>query len=89
MRFRNFVTDGGRSLNNGLHSTVSERIASWLDADGSASGHAGTPTILGSRPGGVVAATVRARTGSDGTERRTPLNGSLAFGADVANDALC
>ena len=49
LRFRNdnFVTDQGGTLSNGMASTVSERIQSWYDADGTTSG-LGVPTIIGS-----------------------------------------
>ena len=33
-RMHNYVTHNGGSINNGMASTVSERIQSWLDADG-------------------------------------------------------
>lgn len=46
-RFKNYVVDNGGAVTNGLSSTVSERLQSWLDADGSAGG-LGVPTILGS-----------------------------------------
>ena len=46
-RMKNFVTDYGGSLTNGMSSTVSERIASWLDVDGTTSGR-GVATIIGS-----------------------------------------
>ena len=46
-RFKNYVLDSGGAVTNGMHSTVSERLQSWLDADGSASG-VGAPAILGS-----------------------------------------
>ena len=46
-RMKNFVTDYGGSLTNGMSSTVSERIASWLDVDGTTSGR-GVATIMGS-----------------------------------------
>jgi len=45
-RCRDFVEDNGGSLNSGMDSTVSERISSQLDVDGSASELAG-PTIIG------------------------------------------
>ena len=52
-RMQNFVTDHGGSLTNGMSSTVSMRIASWYDADGTASGRGTStspaPTIIGSR----------------------------------------
>jgi len=47
-RMNDFVADRGDALNNGLASTVSGRIQSWLDADGSAVGYPGEPSILGS-----------------------------------------
>lgn len=46
-RIKNFVTDYGGSLTNGMSSTVSERISSWLDVDGTTSGR-GVATIIGS-----------------------------------------
>ena len=46
-RFTNYVTDYGGSLTNGMTSTVSERISSWLDADGTTTG-LGAPAIIGS-----------------------------------------
>ena len=47
-RFANFVTDGGRPLSNGMASTVAARQQNWYDADGSAAGWVGSPTIIGS-----------------------------------------
>jgi hypothetical protein len=47
-RFQDFNADAGRQLNNGLASTVAGRLQNWLDADGSASGWRGTPSIIGS-----------------------------------------
>jgi hypothetical protein len=46
-RIKNFIADNGRSKENGMASTHSERAASWLDADGSAVGYSGYPSILG------------------------------------------
>ncbi len=50
IRMASFVADSGRDLQNGMASTVSGRIGSWLDADGSASEIPGgaTPVIIGS-----------------------------------------
>jgi hypothetical protein len=47
-RFRmvDYVRDSGETHGNGLSSTASERIQSWLDADGTASG-LGVPAIIG------------------------------------------
>lgn len=47
-RMHDFVADSGRQLNNGLASTVSARLQSWLDADGTAIGYPGYPSLLGS-----------------------------------------
>ena len=46
-RFVNWYVDNGTPIGNGLSSTVSERITSWLDADGSTS-RRNVPCILGS-----------------------------------------
>jgi hypothetical protein len=46
-RMRDYVRDNGRTQGNGMASTVSERIQSWLDVDGTASGLNG-PAIIGS-----------------------------------------
>ena len=46
-RIKNFITDGGRSKDNGMLSTQAERAACWLDADGSAIGYDGFPSLLG------------------------------------------
>jgi len=46
-RFKDYIVDRGDVHGNGLNSTVSARLQSWYDADGSASG-LGVPTIIGS-----------------------------------------
>ena len=48
LRMGSFVADSGRSLNNGMSSTVSARISSWLDVDGTASDLSPTPILIGS-----------------------------------------
>ena len=47
-RMRDFNADSNRALNNGMASTLSARIASWLDVDGSASAIPNTPILIGS-----------------------------------------
>jgi len=46
-RFRDFVRDNGRTLRNGMDSTVSERAQNWVDDDGSAAGYT-VPLLIGS-----------------------------------------
>jgi len=46
-RFNNYNVDSGRGVTNGMSSTVSERLQSWFDADGTASG-LGVRAIMGS-----------------------------------------
>ena len=50
-RMRDFHADWGRDLNNGMHSTVSERLQSWLDADGSSVSYSYAWTVDGVDPG--------------------------------------
>ena len=49
-RCKNYGTDHGGGVTNGMASTASERLQAWYDADGSASGlgEPGVPAILGS-----------------------------------------
>lgn len=55
-RLRNFVSDGGAELNNGMQSTVSSRLISWFDADGStSSATGGVPLRTGVLIGSAVA----------------------------------
>lgn len=46
-RYVNFVTDYGGKQRNGMNSTVSERLLTWLDVDGSTTG-TNKPTVIGS-----------------------------------------
>ena len=46
-RFKDFVRDNGRTLRNGMDSTVSERAQNWVDDDGSAAGYT-VPLLIGS-----------------------------------------
>jgi len=46
-RFVDYVADNGGTLGNGLGSSLSERLQSWRDADGSALGlGSGLPVLL-------------------------------------------
>ena len=46
-RIKNFIKDSGRTKDNGMTTTQSERASSWLDIDGSAIGYKGFPSIIG------------------------------------------
>lgn len=48
IRMSDWVADVGLTLHNGMQSTVSARISSWLDADGSTSELQPTPILIGS-----------------------------------------